>query len=282
MKNHLYIISVSCAFLILAACGGGDSSSDTSASSEGSNVVEGSSGTTTVRASVNISDNIASVDYQVLSQLSKNERNKDLFATIHWGDNTTDRITGSGSITHEYASPGQINISINSDGNDEVVRLGSFEVSPPAPAPEPEPVATIIPVIAPITSGFGFGLTVKCDTAINAVTGFGILNDVDNALGSSPSFGPPPSSSVAGADNFNGTNTSPGTGATGIVEAKITDSPSGAVRSNVSMDCATGIVTVNQTFSGNVTGASGATYSVVQTENSTANELSVFLTFAKL
>ena len=118
---------------MLTACGDGDSSSEsvTDSSSTGSSSSSVSAnGSSTVRATVSASGGTAQVSYNLDDGLSKATRSKAIAGTIHWGDNTSERISGSGSISHTYTSSGTFDINIVGD-NGELQRIATVTIVVP-------------------------------------------------------------------------------------------------------------------------------------------------------
>jgi len=79
--------------------------------------------------------------YSVDDGQDERQRNKPIYATIHWGDITDDRLSiNETEISHTYSKAGTYNISIQPDGG-EKVRVGTVVVV------EPEEI-TNVPVVS--------------------------------------------------------------------------------------------------------------------------------------
>jgi hypothetical protein len=122
-----YRILIPFLFLIfLTACGDSDSSSENSSTDS----IVSDAGTITVSQRTVETGSAFTLNYSLGSTASKQTRAKDLVGTVHWGDNTTDRISGEGQIQHTYTTAGTFSINIQVDSG-TLIRLGDITVTTP-------------------------------------------------------------------------------------------------------------------------------------------------------
>lgn len=109
--------------IFITACGGGDSSSDDSQSdATASTDTTTNNGVTTTfsRTSAQVGDEI-SITFAIDSA--------GIAGTIHWRDNSTDRISGNGVASHTYSEAGSYSINIVLDDG-TLIRLGTVIINP--------------------------------------------------------------------------------------------------------------------------------------------------------
>lgn len=121
MKKSFKFIFVSLLVLSIAACGGSDSSTEESAAET---VI------TPNGATVTLASDEATVDevFEIFFNLGGDQ----LTGTIFWGDNTTTRVRGSGTVRHIYRSANTFTVAIQVDGQ-AAEAVATVAVSP---APE--------------------------------------------------------------------------------------------------------------------------------------------------
>ena len=126
MGKIFKVLFISLFFAGIAACGGGNSSSEDSAA----DVAVTTSGGVTVTF---VSDE-ATVNE--VFELFFNLGGDQLTGTIFWGDNTTTRVRGSGTVSHIYRGSGTVTIAIQIDGQ-VAEGVANITVLPAAPVEQP-------------------------------------------------------------------------------------------------------------------------------------------------
>ena len=149
MKYKAIAFTFLCA-IFLSACSDGDSST------EDSSVIVTITGESGVTATFDTNEATVDEVFEFFYDLGGDE----FTATIHWGDNTTERVRGSGKARHRYKSSRTYSIAIQVDGQ-EGIRVGEVRVKP-APIPETttQTSTSTIPTSIDVTCG-GSTLTVR-------------------------------------------------------------------------------------------------------------------------
>ena len=154
MRKIFKFIFVSLFVLSIAACGGSDSSTEESATE---------TVTTPNGATVTLASDEATVDevFEIFFNLGGDQ----LTGTIFWGDNTTTRVRGSGTVRHIYRSANVFTIAIQVDGQTaEAVAIVTVSPAPEETSSQSDSSSTAAATPIPTP-------TLQCPTGIGLIIG---------------------------------------------------------------------------------------------------------------